>query len=89
MLTKIANTAMTDGLKVLQIFFEDNRKLKTFSCWSKISLNELSTHREDIMDIVTEMTAKKGVLKLKKFSSDGTTIPVIRQYIRKLTAQGF
>jgi hypothetical protein len=46
-------------------------------------------HREDIMDIVTEMTAKKGVLKLKKFSSDGTTIPVIRQYIRKLTAQGF
>jgi hypothetical protein len=26
------------------------------------------------MDIVTEMTAKKGVLKLKKFSSDGTTI---------------
>jgi hypothetical protein len=29
------------------------------------------------------------VLKLKKFSSDGTTIPVIRQYIRKLTAQGF
>jgi hypothetical protein len=27
MLTKIANTAMTDGLKVLQIFFEDNRKL--------------------------------------------------------------
>jgi hypothetical protein len=27
MLTKIANTAMTDGLKVLQIFFEDNPKL--------------------------------------------------------------
>jgi hypothetical protein len=61
MLTKIANTAMTDGLKVLQIFFEDNQSYskKTFSCWSKISLNELSTHREDIMDIVTEMTAKK------------------------------
>jgi hypothetical protein len=56
-------------LKVLQIFFEDNESYskKTFSCWSKISLNELSTHREDIMDIVTEMTAKKGVLKLKKF----------------------
>jgi hypothetical protein len=27
MLTKIANTAMTDGLKVLQIFFEDNPKV--------------------------------------------------------------
>jgi c-di-GMP-related signal transduction protein len=62
MLTKIANTAMTDGLKVLQIFFEDNPKViqrKHLACWSKISLNELSTHREDIMDIVTEMTAKK------------------------------
>jgi hypothetical protein len=30
-----------------------------------------------------------GNIILKKFSSDGTTIPVIRQYIRKLTAQGF
>ena len=29
------------------------------------------------------------ILRLKKFSSDGTTIPVIRQYIRKLIAQGF
>jgi hypothetical protein len=28
-------------------------------------------------------------LKLKKFSSDGTTIPVIRQYVRKLIAQGW
>jgi hypothetical protein len=31
----------------------------------------------------------KGALKLKKFPSDGTTIPIIRQYIRKLIAQGF
>lgn len=26
---------------------------------------------------------------MKKFSSDGTTIPIIRNYIRKLIAQGF
>jgi hypothetical protein len=45
MLTKIANTAMTDGLKVLQIFFEDKSYSKKTACWSKISLNELSTHR--------------------------------------------
>jgi hypothetical protein len=53
MLTKIANTAMTDGLKVLQIFFEDNESYskKTFSYWSKISLNELST-REKILWIL-------------------------------------
>jgi hypothetical protein len=51
-------------LKVLQIF-EDNPKViqrKHLACWSKISLNELSTHR-DIMDIVTEMTAKKRCVK--------------------------
>jgi hypothetical protein len=30
-----------------------------------------------------------GELRLKKFSSDGTTIPIIRQYIRKLIATGF
>jgi hypothetical protein len=30
-----------------------------------------------------------GMIKLKKFPSDGTTIPIIRQYIRKLIAQGF
>jgi len=28
-------------------------------------------------------------LILKKFPSDGTTIPIIRQYVRKLIAQGF
>lgn len=41
------------------------------------------------MELVSQMTKGKGKLKLKKFSSDGTTIPVIRQYIRKLIAQGF
>ena len=39
--------------------------------------------------MVDEMMDGKGSLILKKFSSDGTTIPVIRQYIRKLIAQGW
>jgi len=30
-----------------------------------------------------------GEIKLKKFSSDGTTIPMIRQYIRQQIASGF
>jgi hypothetical protein len=30
-----------------------------------------------------------GEIILKKFSSDGTTIPIIRQYIRRLIASGF
>jgi replicative DNA helicase len=96
MMTKIANTAFRDGYKVLQIFFEDMPKViqrKHLSCWSGHDLNSLSEHKDELMDIAREMEEStkngKGVLKLRKFSSDGTTIPVIRQYIRKLIAQGF
>jgi replicative DNA helicase len=96
MMTKLANTAVNMGYKVLQIFFEDNPKViqrKHLSCWSNHDLNSLSLHKEEIYEMAAKMDAeikaKKGGLKLKKFSSDGTTMPVIRQYIRKLTAQGF
>ncbi len=96
MMTKLANTAVNMGYKVLQIFFEDNPKViqrKHLSCWSQVDLNNLALHKEEIFEMVSKMDAeiksKKGGLKLKKFSSDGTTIPIIRQYIRKLTAQGF
>jgi len=92
MMTKIANTAMSDGYNVLQIFFEDNPKViqrKHLSCWSGYDLNSLALHKDELMEMVSQMTKGKGKLKLKKFSSDGTTIPVIRQYIRKLIAQGF
>jgi RecA/RadA recombinase len=92
MITKIANTAMVDGYNVLQIFFEDNFKViqrKHLSCLSNYDLNSLSLHKEELLEISETQKTKKGILKLKKFSSDGTTIPVIRQYVRKLIAQGF
>jgi len=92
MMTKLANTAMKTGYNVLQIFFEDNPKViqrKHLSCWSGIDLNSLSLHKEELMEMVQTMTNGKGVLQLKKFPSDGTTIPIIRQYIRKLIASGF
>lgn len=92
MITKLANTAMFDGKKVLQIFFEDSEKviqLKHAACWSGIELNDIPDHKEELMSMVTELKKANGILKLKKFSSDGTTIPMIRQYIRKLIAQGF
>lgn len=96
MITKIANTAMNDGYKVLQIFFEDNPKViqrKHLSCWTGIALNDLSTNVEIVKDVYREklIASKegKGAIKLKKFPSDGTTIPIIRQYIRKKIAEGF
>lgn len=92
MMTKIANTAKDLGYNVLQIFFEDNTKVikrKHLACWSGIDLNDLSLHKEEIIELTKTKAEEKGVLKLKKFASDGTTIPIIRQYIRKLIAQGF
>lgn len=96
MMTKLANTAMNDGHKVLQIFFEDNPKViqrKHLSCWTGIELNALALHRDEVRIKYNEVMEKaketNGMIKLKKFPSDGTTIPIIRQYIRKLIAQGF
>jgi hypothetical protein len=96
MMTKLANTAMNDGYKVLQIFFEDNPKViqrKHLSCWTGIELNALALHRDEVRIKYSEVMEKaketNGMIKLKKFPSDGTTIPIIRQYIRKMIAQGF
>lgn len=92
MITKIANTAKDLGYNVLQIFFEDTAKIiqrKHLACWSGYKLNDLSLHRDELKALVDKKKNEKGVLKLKKFPSDGTTIPAIRQYIRKLIACGF
>ena len=92
MMTKIANTAKNLGYNVLQIFFEDTEKIiqrKHLSCWSGYDLNSLSLHKNELKELVRKKNEEKGCLRLKKFPSDGTTIPIIKQYIRKLIAQGF
>ena len=92
MITKIANTAKNNHKNVLQIFFEDMPKVvqrKHLSCWSGIELNNLQLHKDKLREIVEEKNSEEGILKLKKFPSHGTTIPHIKQYIRKLIAQGF
>jgi nucleoside-triphosphatase THEP1 len=92
MVTKIANTAKNEGYNVLQIFFEDNPKViqrKHLACWSGYNLNDLKFHKEELKEIAVTKSKEVGKLKLKKFASDGTTIPHIKQYIRKQIAQGF
>jgi len=94
MITKIGNTAKNLGYNVLQIFFEDNPKViqrKHLTCWmeGELTLNELNDHKEEILELAKRKKEEKGILKLKKFASDGTTIPMIKQYIRKQIAQGF
>lgn len=92
MITKIANTAKNTGKNVLQIFFEDDKKIiqrKHFSCWTGIELNQLSFNKEEVKRVVAEKQAEKGSLKLKRFPSDGTTMVAIKKYVRKLIAQGW
>jgi hypothetical protein len=91
LITKMANHAYNLGYNVVQIFFEDNPKViqrKHITCWTEISLNELTHNREKIEKILPKFKNKKGNLILKKMASDGTTIPKIKQYFRKLTSNG-
>ena len=94
LMTKIANHAKNVGNNVLQIFFEDNPKViqrKHLTCWmeGKYTLNELVENSEEIFAVAKEKQDQPGAIKLKKFPSDGTTIPMIKQYIKKLISQGF
>ena len=92
-MTKLASSAFNIGLNVLQIFFEDTPKIiqrKHLACWTEIAINDLGLpeHRAEIDAKMAEMESGKGYLKLKKFPSDGTTMPMIKQYVRKLAASG-
>jgi replicative DNA helicase len=91
LVTRMANTAYNLGYNVVQIFFEDNPKViqrKHYTCWSEVPLNELTDRKDDVKEAIDRFKGKEGYLKLKKMPSDGTTIPHIKQYLRKLAANG-
>ena len=91
LITRMANTAYNLGYNVVQIFFDDNPKVvqrKHITCWTEIPLNELTENRDKVKEILPRFKSKEGNLILKKMASDGTTIPQIKQYLRKLTSNG-
>ena len=91
MLTRFANTAFNMGYNVLQIFFEDNPKIiqrKHFTCWTGIVNDELSNHKETVLDKADEMKKTGGRLILKKLPSDEMTILQIKNQVRKITSEG-
>lgn len=91
-LTKIANSAKEQGYNVLQIFFEDHTsdiKRKHLSAWTNIDINHLKDYKEEVKKVASKKEKEPGGIKLKKFSSAGTTIPKIKQYVRKVISQGF
>ena len=91
LITRMANTAYNLGYNVVQIFFEDNPKViqrKHFTCWTEIPLNDLTERKDDVKKTIEGFKERKGNLILKKMASDGTTIPNIKQYLRKLISTG-
>lgn len=92
MVTKLANHAKLLGYNVMQMFFEDTTKViqrKHMSCYTKIPLNELTARKIEVKAEWEKFKQTPGQLKLVKLKSDGTTVPKIKQIIRKKIAQGF
>ena len=91
-LTKIANTAFNMGYNVLQIFFEDNPKViqrKHFTIWTGIAPDDLSAHREEVIEKVKEIEGSMANrLILQKEASDTLTMNQIKNKVRKMIADG-
>jgi replicative DNA helicase len=91
-LTKLANNAFNLGYNVLQIFFEDNPKIiqrKHFTMWTGIAPDDLSNHRDVVIEKVKEIKLNtKNKLTLKKLPSDTMTMNQIKNQVRKMTAEG-
>lgn len=91
-LTKICNHAFNLGYNVLQIFFEDNPKIiqrKHFTLWTGIAPDELSFHKDAVMEKVRDIKENTtNRLILKKYASDTLTMNQIKNQIRKMIAEG-
>jgi len=91
-LTKICNHAFNLGYNVLQIFFEDNPKIiqrKHFTLWTGIAPDELSFHKDVVMEKVRDIKENTtNKLILKKYASDTLTMNQIKNQIRKMIAEG-
>lgn len=92
MLTKIANSAFNHGYNVLQIFFEDNKKIiqrKHYTLWTKIHPDELTNRKDEVLKRVREIeSTMDNKLILCKMPSDNVTISQIKNKIRKMIADG-
>jgi replicative DNA helicase len=90
--TKIANHAFNLGFNVLQIFFEDNKKViqrKHFTCWTGIAPDDLSNHKDVVFKKIDEIKeTMPNKLILQKLPSDTMTMNQIKNQIRKMIADG-
>jgi replicative DNA helicase len=88
LLNYIADTAFLDGKNVLQIIFDENSVEEVmkahYAKWSEIPAVEFVNNKEKVKERVMEIKQKHraGKLIIKRFSSDGTTIPMIKAWIK-------
>lgn len=93
-LTKVANSAFNFGANVLQIFFEDDLQeiqRKHLCCWTGVPLtdiNEETAKDATVKKIIKEKQSQPNQLLLQRWPSDSMTITQIKNYIRKLLADG-
>jgi len=89
-LTKIANSAVNTGNKVLQIIFEDTVKQvqrKHFAIWSNIKLSQFDDNKEIIRERslkeYNKAKEKGGKVDIVRFSQEDTTIYEIKNWIAR------
>jgi replicative DNA helicase len=89
LLTKIANYAYEAEKNVLQIIFEDTSEQiqrKHFAIWSKVALSKMDDEEENkkalkICNDKAESMKGKGVLLIKRFGQENTTMLDIRNWM--------
>lgn len=88
LLNYIADTAFLDGKNVLQIIFDENSVEEVmkahYAKWSEIPAIEFVKNKAKVKDRVMEVKRKHraGKLIIKRFSSDGTNIPMIKAWVK-------
>lgn len=88
LLNYIADTAFLAGKNVLQIIFDENSvdevKKSHYAKWSEIPAIEFVSNKAKVKDRVLDVQRKHraGKLIIKRFSSDGTNIPMIKAWIK-------
>lgn len=88
LLNYIADTAFLEGKNVLQIIFDENSVEEVmkahYAKWSEVPAVEFVNNKNKVRERVMEVKQKHraGKLIIKRFSSDGTTIPIIKAWVK-------
>jgi len=92
LLAYIASSAYDQGKKVLHIIFDENevRDIQRLNMikWSKIPSKEFKTRKAEVKKLVAQykekVDKKNGALIIKRFASEGFTVPKLKNKIEKL-----